>query len=111
MGQHQTAVVVDDVLAYIVGLDLLAVGHFQLHIRALGIQKIHGEIVQPAVLLKGLHMIFRGVALALIGGIGLHDGAAYPFHHRLPEVGAQKILVAGFTGMDFNGYIAGQRNA
>lgn len=51
-------------------------------------------------------MAFGGVAFALIGGIAFHHGAAHMIDRVLPEFGLQKILIALFTGMDFNGNAA-----
>ena len=108
MGQHQHGIVIGDVLAYVILLNGLAVRDGQLQIGAFGIQKIHPEAAQPAVVFKQLAVLVGSIALAGIGGIALDHGAAHMVNDRLPEFGFQEILISFFAGVNFHSHVAGQ---
>ena len=48
------------------------------------------------------------VTAAFIGRVALHHRAAHMIYDLFPEVRAEEILVSRFTGMDFDGHIAGE---
>ena len=50
----------------------------------------------------------EGVAVC---GVAFHDGAADPVDHRLPELGAQEILIPHLAGVELDGYLAGEFNS
>ena len=98
----------DNILAHKILLNHLTIGDGQFQVRALGVQQIHREVLQPAVLRKKLPVPFRGVPCAFISGVAFHNGSAHIVDDALPEIRSQEILVALLTGMDFHCHIAGQ---
>ena len=51
------------------------------------------------------------VALAVVGGVALHDRAVQLGNHRSPEIGMQEVLVAHLAGVNLDGNLTGQLNA
>ena len=64
--------------------------------------------IAPAMIAEQLQMVFCRISCALIGGVALYHRAAHMTDHRLPKFRTKEILIALFTGVDLDGYIAGQ---
>ena len=86
-------------------------GNVQHHVRALGIQQVHMEMLAPAVLFQGSQVLLGGVPGAFVGSVALHHRAGNGFDHGLPEVRPQEILVAFLAGVQLHGDLAGQGDA
>ena len=112
MGQNQHGVVVDDIFAQMVFLQDFSLRNGPYHVRALGIHQIHVKIFRPAVLLKqllmGLRVIPHPAAGIAIGSVALHNRAANLFHHGLPKLRAQEILIALLAGVDLYRHLSRQ---
>ena len=110
--QHQHGIVVEDVLAQQVLLEHLAVGDVPHDVGTLGVHQVDGEVFAPAVVLDqlpvGLGMVAHAAIGVAIGGVALHDRAVDRLDHRLPELGAQEILVSLFAGVQLDRDLAGE---
>jgi hypothetical protein len=60
------------------------------------------------VILQKLSVPTGVVSLSVIGGVALYYGTAYMIDDRLPEFRLQKILIALFSGVDFDSNFAGK---
>ena len=103
MGEDEHGIVVGNVLADEILLDALSVRDGKLKVGAFGIKNVHIKMPAPAVLDHRAAMGFSGVALAGVGGVAFYDRAVHGLNHRLPEVGAEEVLVARLAGMQLDG--------
>ena len=55
-------------------------------------------------------MLFGGVALAVVGGVALDDGAVDVLNHGAHELRVQVVLVALLAGVDLHRHLAGKRD-
>ena len=108
VGENQHGVIVHRVLAQEGLPDALAARDGELQVGTLGVQQVHGEALAPAVLLQQGHVLRRGVALPLVGGVALHHGAVHSLDHGLPELRLQEVLVPLLAGVELHGHFAGQ---
>ena len=111
MAEHQHRVIIGQVFAHVVFVDLLPVGDVQHQVGALGVQNVHGEVLAPAVQIHGLPVLLGGIAAALIGGVALHHGAVDVLDHGLHKFRAQIVLVAHLARVELDGHLSGQLNA
>ena len=107
MGEHQQGVIVDQVSAHKIFLNLFAVGDGQFQIAFL-VHDVHRGGGGPAVEIHGVLVSAGGVASAVVGGVALHNGAAHLVDHGLHKVRAQEVLVAWFAGVELDGHLAGK---
>ena len=77
------------------------------HCGALGIHDIDGA-ERPSVHLQRLAVLVGGVAVALIVGVGLHDGGILQvlLHQRLHPFARQDVGTVLLAGMQFHGHLA-----
>ena len=95
--------VVGEMAADEVLLDLLAVGDVKDEVRAVAVQEVNGEVFGPFVFAEQLAVFGGGVAGAGIGGVALHDGAVDMLNELLDVFGAEVVLVALLAGVEFDG--------
>ena len=110
VGEHEDGVVVVDVGAYKVFLELLAAGDGDGDVAVL-VHDVAGGDVHKAVLLHGLPVGGGGVAAALIGGVALHDGALQLLDKRPNKGGLEEVVSAGLAGGDLDGHFSLQGDA
>ena len=110
MGQHQHGIIVFDMVAHEILLNLLSLRYGQLHLPLL-IQDVHGRDVRPAVELHGVLMRLSSVACALIGRVALHDSAFHPVHRGLHEIRPQEVLVPHLAGVELHRHFSRQLHA
>ncbi len=95
--------VVGEMAADEVLLDLLAVGDVKDEVGAVAIQEVNGEVFGPFMVAKQLAVFGGGIAGAGVGGVTLHDGAVDMLNELLDVFGAEVVLVALLAGVEFDG--------
>ena len=107
VGKGYQGIISGDVAAHGHFLEIFSAFHRQ-HYSAFFVQNIYrGE--SPAVYLQGFPMTFRGIAVALIVCVGLHDGSAGNIFFNqffYPGTGDDVGAVL-FPGVEFNGNFTG----
>ena len=106
--EDEHRIILVDILADVILLDLFAVGDIKHLVGAFRVHYIDVEIMAPAVQLHGLPVVLGGVAPALVSGVALDDSSADMVDDGLPEFGTEEVLVADLTGVYLDGYIAGE---
>ena len=75
------------------------------------VEDIAGGDRGKTVVADGAPVVFGIEALALIGGVALHNGAVQPLHQRLDQGRLEKVVAARFAGGELDGDAPRQRNA
>lgn len=101
--EDEQGMVVGEMAADEVLLDLLAVGDVKDEVGAVAVQEVNGEVFGPFVFAKQLAVFGGGVTGAGVGGVTLHDGAVDMLNELLDVFGAEVVLVALLAGVEFDG--------
>ena len=106
VGQHNKGIVVGKGLAHGHVVEPLAAIHGQIH-SALGVGDVH-RAEGPAIDLQGLAVLFGGVAVALIEGVGLDDGSLrqVALHQLLHPLVGDDVRTVLLAGVQLDGYLA-----
>ena len=107
MRKHQQRIIILYMLPHVILPNLLALRYSELNLPLL-VQNIHLCDVRPAMEFHGLPMGLCGIALSLIGGVALNDGALHMGHHRSQKIRSQKILISHLSGMKLDSDSAGK---
>ena len=108
VGEDEQGMVVGEMAADEVLLDLLAVGDVKDEVGAVAVQEVNSEVFGPFVVAEKLAVFGGGVAGAGIGGVALHDGAVDMLNELLDVFGAEVVLVALLAGVEFDGGLSWQ---
>ncbi len=111
VGQGQKRVVVGQVAAHGHLIKPLAPPDGE-HGGALLVQNVHGA-EGPAVDLKGLAVLLGGVAVPVVIGVGLYDGAAGQLllHQGLHPGAGDDVGAVLLAGVDLHGHVSGENAA
>ena len=100
--------VVGEMAADEVLLDLLTVGEVEDEVGAFAVHQVDVEVFGPFVFVEELAVLGGGVAGAWVGSVALDDGAVDMFNELLDVLGAEVVLVAVFAGVEFDGGLSWQ---
>ncbi len=103
VGEIDHIVVAGEVIAHYVVFDVAPVA-YRYHHLPLFVHQIHRGYGVEAMLMDCLPVGLDGVALALIGGVALHDGAAHGVDELAYQRGFEIVGIAGFAGADLHGH-------
>ena len=111
VGQHQQGIVAEQALAHGHLGKPFAAGHGQ-HGDAVLVQDIH-RAERPAVDGEGLPVKLGGIAVALVIGVGLHNGRAGqpPLHQRLDPGPGDDVGAVLFPRVQLDAHLARQAGA
>ena len=107
MGQHQHGIIIFQMSAHKVLLNLLSALHGQFQF-ALFVHDINFGDFGPAVLIHGFPVSRCRITFSFIGRVALHNRAVHLLNHGLPEVRPDKVLISHFPGMQLDCHLAGK---
>ena len=105
VSQINHEVIVLQVRAYDVILNVRRILHGYLEL-ALLVHQVHVEARREAMVANHLPVVFKGHALALVGGVALNDGASHLVHQLSYQLRLQIVGVSSLAGRDFHGHAA-----
>ena len=103
VGEDEQGMVVGEMAADEVLVDLPAVGEIENEVGTFAVHQVDIEVFGPFVFVEELAVLGGGVAGAWVGGVALDDGAVDVFNELLDIFGAEVVLVAVFAGVEFDG--------